>query len=164
MVGQPGAGKTTTAHALQSLTGAEHLWADHVRKEQFTAPTYSHQENTALYEQLNQEAAELLAQGKSVIFDTNFKHYADRQKLRQIAAEQGAETTLLWVQTDPDLAKSRATRDAHRQHTRKLGDMTEADFERLSDHFEEPRPDETTIILDGTKITPDYLSSVLFKN
>ena len=75
MLGYPGAGKTTAAKVIHSLTGATHLWADHERRKLFATPNYSHAENIELYDKLNKTAAELLQQGKSVIFDTNFNFF-----------------------------------------------------------------------------------------
>ena len=163
MMGYPGAGKTTTAQTLHDLTGAEHLWADKIRQEMFGQPTHGMDENLQLYEHINQEADRLLSEGKSVIFDTNFNFYKDRQKLRAIAAKHQAETVLLWVQAPKDLAKQRATKDAEHQASRIFGNMSDEVFERLSNHLEEPHEDEHPITVDGTKVSKDYLSSLLFK-
>lgn len=163
LVGYPGAGKTTVSKTLHKLTGAQHLWADRIRKEQFKGPHYTAEENTKLYDSLNHLSDELLAAGKDVIFDTNFNFYKDRQKLRKIAADNNAQSVLLWVQAPKPVAKQRATTDAHKQDSRVLGNMSEADFERLTNHLEEPRADENAVIIDGTKVSPEYLASVLFK-
>jgi predicted kinase len=162
LVGYPGSGKTTASRVIHDLTGAVHLWADHVRKERFAQPNYGHAENTELYNYLNEEASHLLAAGESVIFDTNFNFFEDRQKLRQIADKVGAKTILLWVQAPVDVAKKRATTKAHQQDSRVLGNMSDADFERLSGHMEEPAPVENPIIIDGTQISRQYLNSLLF--
>jgi predicted kinase len=152
MLGYPGAGKTTASRILHGLTGAEHLWADHERKKTFVHPTHSHSENLKLYEQLNQVTDDLLAEGKSVIFDTNFNFYKDREKLRQIGAKHGAHTVIVWVTAPKDIARERATKDANKQTTRVLGDMPVEHFERISRNLQEPRPDEDFIHLDGTRI------------
>lgn len=161
MLGYPGAGKTTTAKVIHELTGATHLWADHIRRERFKTPTYSHQENLALYNHINTLTAELLAAGNSVIFDTNFNFYKDRQHLRDIAAKHGAEAKLIWVTTDRALAKARATQDAHKQSTRILGDMPPEQFDRMANNLQPPRDDEPYIAIDGTKVTPDYIKRQL---
>ena len=135
MLGYPGAGKTTTAKIIHKLTGATHLWADHERRKLFRSPSYSHQENVKLYAQLNQKTAQLLSRGDSVIFDTNFNFYKDRQKLRLLAADHGAKTILLWVTTPKDIARARATNNAHSQATRLLGNMPIEAFERMSSNL-----------------------------
>ncbi len=161
MLGYPGAGKTTTARVIHDLTGATHLWADHIRREMFGQPTYSHQENLKLYEHLNQEAADLLAAGNSVIFDTNFNFYKDRQRLREIARDHNATTKLIWVTTPQAIARQRATDGAHKQDTRVLGDMPKVTFERMSANLQPPRTDETYIEVDGTRVTSDYIKQLM---
>lgn len=158
MLGYPGAGKTTTAKIIHQLTGAVHLWADEIRRERYGRPDYSHSENIALYNHMNDLTGELLAAGNSVIFDTNFNFYKDRERLRKIAKEHGAVVKLVWVQAPKALAKKRATAGAGEGDTRVLGDMPADTFEIVSNKLEEPRDDEPCIIVDGTKVTPAYIT------
>lgn len=127
----------------------------------FTTPTYSHEENLALYARLNEKAARLLEAGNSVIFDTNFNFYKDRQKLREIAAAAGAVTVLVWVRTPKEIAKERATAEAHNQQTRILGDMPPAEFDRIARNLQPPKEDESYIEVDGTKVSLEYIQSLL---
>lgn len=161
MLGYPGAGKTTASLAIHELTGASHLWADHIRRERFNPPTYTHQENLELYSHLNELAAELLAAGNSVIFDTNFNFFKDREHLRRIAEEHGARSVLIWITTSKDVARKRAISDSQNQNTRVLGDMPVEDFERMSNNLQPPRPDEEHIEIDGTRITAEYIKESL---
>jgi predicted kinase len=161
MVGYPGSGKTTTSKIIHELTGAEHLWADRERKRMFGEPAYTHQENIELYEELNNRTDELLRAGKSVIFDTNFNFYKDREHLRRIAARNGATAFVIWVKAPKDIARERATKDANRQQTRVLGDMPVEQFERMARNLQEPRPDEHAVHIDGTRITTSYIADML---
>lgn len=161
MLGYPGSGKTTTALEISKVTGAEHLWADRIRREMFGNPTHSHKENLKLYAHMNEMAEQLLKEGKSVVFDTNFNFYKDREHMRQIAAKTGAKAVLVWITTPKDIARKRATEDGHLQATRVLGDMPVSEFERMSKNLEPPRPNEKVLELDGTKITTDYVKSKL---
>lgn len=161
MLGYPGAGKTTTAKMIHEVTGAVHLWADDIRRERLVEPTYTHDENLVLYEYLNKVAEQLLEAGQSVIFDTNFNFYTDRQKLREIASKHNAKSKVIWVTTNKDLAKKRATSDAHQQDTRVLGNMPEATFDRMSQNLELPHDDEETVEVDGTKVSRDYIEQLL---
>lgn len=162
-MGYPGAGKTTTAKVIHELTGAKHLWADHLRKKRFITPRHTMDEHKALYGSMNEQTTKLLAEGKSVIFDTNFNYYRDRKRLRDIAAQAGANTKLLWVVVPKELANKRAT--VHSDHpsntTRMLGNMAQSVFERLSNNLEPPQPDEPYIEIDGTKVTPEYITEKL---
>ena len=160
-VGYPGAGKTTLARLIHQRTGAVHIWADQERKAMFGQPEHTPAENAKLYEYLNAKTAELLASGQSVIFDTNFNFYKDRQHLRSIAEQTGAEPIIIWVTTSPELAKQRAINDAASQDTRILGDMPPETFDRIASHLEPPREDEKVIKIDGTGIDQDRVCALL---
>jgi len=161
MVGYPGSGKTTTAKIIHELTGATHLWADHERNRRFKNPTHDHKENIKLYTALNQEAQQLLREGKSVIFDTNFNFFKDRERLRRIALTEGARALVIWVQTPKELAKERATKHSHGKETRVWGNMTEAAFDRIASNLETPKPAEHPIVFAGTGITSDVVQEAL---
>lgn len=161
MLGYPGSGKTTASHAIHELTGAVHLWADKIRNERYPHPTHSHEENLALYDYLNELTAELLSTGQSVIFDTAFNFYKDRERLRAIAKTHEAITKLVWVQTDISQARERATHPAHANKNTYPQAMSVERFERIAQDFEPPQDNESFIELDGTKITTSYIKTAL---
>ena len=155
-VGYPGAGKTTVAQIIEQATGATHLWADNVRWEMFKQPSHTAKESRKLYEHLNKQTTELLCAGKSVIFDTNFNFRADRDYLRRIAKDNGANTVLLWIATPLEIAHERAV---HSDTTRNgyTVNMTHDMFENITSKLEEPTKDENFIKIDGTKLDVEAL-------
>jgi predicted kinase len=161
MVGYPGSGKTTVARYIHSLTGAEHIWADYERKEMFGTPTHSKEESRQLYDRLNDRVDALLAEGKSVIFDTNFNFRKDRDHMRRIAVKNGAAAILVWVQAPKEVAFARASIDTHQQSTRVLGNIPKHEFERMADNLEPPEDDERPLIFDGMRVTPEYTAEKL---
>ncbi|SRR5581483_5393837 len=161
MLGYPGSGKTTAARCLEALTGAVHLWADQRRHKYFEQPHFTTEENICLYDALNREVEQLLAENKSVIYDTSFNYYNDRQRLQAIASIHHAQTIVVHVVTPKNVALQRATNGAHMQSTRILGDMSIKDFERLCAALEEPQPHEVTLKLDGQQMTQEYVREVL---
>lgn len=161
MLGFPGAGKTTVSKMIEKETGAVHLWVDHERRQRFGQPTHSHKENLELYGELNAITEQLLREGKNVIFDTNFNFFKDRERLRAIAAKHEAQTIIIWIRTPKELARERATKDAHLQHTRILGDMPVEHFERISGNLEPPREGERVIEFDGTHVTQNDVAEAL---
>ncbi len=161
MVGYPGSGKTTVSRIIHELTGAVHIWADHERKQMFRSPTHSRQESRQLYDKLNAKVETLLAEGKSVIFDTNFNYYKDRQLMRDIAEKHGALAVLVWLITSKELAYKRATEESSAQPTRLFGNMTHEAFENIAGHLEPPAEAEQPIKLDGTRITKAHIAERL---
>ncbi|HET9098575.1 MAG TPA: ATP-binding protein [Candidatus Saccharimonadales bacterium] len=159
-VGYPGAGKTTISKYIVDNTDAKHIWADVERHKLFPKPRHSKAESDELYEKLNAATDYLLSQGKSVVFDTNFNHKADRDKLREIAECNNAKTVLVWVKTPLKLSKERAV-FAH--ECRNLYDviMSEQQFDSIATKLEEPSAEEEPIIIDGTNTDEKILTEKL---
>ncbi len=157
-VGYPGAGKTTAAEIIEKRTGAEHIWVDRERTRIY-GNMYRREDSDALYAALNAQAAKLLEAGKSVIYDTNFGFYKDRQIMRDLAAAHGAQILLLWLCTDRETAKMRAVGDQSHEPTRHYTNMTANDFDRIANHLEEPRADEDFIEVYGVDLTEEVLKN-----
>lgn len=160
LIGYPGAGKTTVAQMVAKETGAIHLWADLERHKMFPQPTHSLEESTELYERLNEAAEYLLAQGKSVVFDTNFNFYADRQKLRQIAGRHGAETVVIWIATPVDVARQRAV-GTHIQRNGYPMTMSAEQFNSIVAKLEPPTKHEKVIKIDGVEFDEPSVLALL---
>ena len=164
MVGYPGAGKTTISKYIHELTGAVHLWVDGERQQRFSQPTYSQAENTSLYDDLNALTVELLSTGKSVIFDTNFNFYKDREYLRSLASQNSAECVIIWVTTPLGVAEQRAVKGkSHTNDTRPFGKIAEKDFKRIVGNFEVPRADEVVHKITGIDLSIDHIRKFLIR-
>lgn len=150
-IGAPGAGKTTLAKAIVEATGAKHLWADLERHKLFKVPTHSPEESETLYKQLNDATQYLLAQKHSVVYDTNFNFYADRQKMREIAAKYDAEVVLIWVNTPLPIAKARAV-GVHETRNGYKVSMSSEQFDSIVHKLEPPRDYEKVIKIPGPKL------------
>lgn len=162
MVGYPGSGKTTVSKMIQEQTGAVHLWADAERRKMFDNPTHSHSESKQLYKHLNEVTERLLADGKSVIFDTNFNFRKDRDRLRGIAAKYKVHTAVIWITTPKSVAKQRAVFDRELRNNYTFV-LPESEFERMSNHLQPPTDDEHPIKLEGIGVTPETISQLLKK-
>lgn len=150
-IGYPGAGKTTISKIIAEATGAAHLWADVERHKLFKRPTHSQAESVQLYDHLNRQAEALLAGGQDVVFDTNFNFRADRKKMAEIAARNGAAVKLIWITISKDVAKSRAVNLPNSRNGYEMG-MTGEQFDAIVAKLEPPAEDEKFIKIDGTKL------------
>ncbi len=160
MIGYPGAGKTTAAKIIHEATGAVHLWSDIERHKMFGHPTHSEEESVKLYDDLNKRAEAMLAEGKSVVFDTNFNFHADRIKLKKVADRQGAKTVVLWVTMPVEEARQRSVGAGLRRngyHTR----MTEEHFNEIVSKLEPPGENEKVIKIDGAKLDRQTVLALL---
>jgi predicted kinase len=160
MLGYPGAGKTTTAKVISEITGAIHISSDAMRLKMFPHPSFSQTEHDQLYHKIDKEVEQLLKEGKDVIYDANLNRYRHRMEKYVICERTGARPVLLWVQTPKELAKSRAIHES-RNHLAPADESLAAMFERISRVIEPPHINEPYVTIDGTKVTPEYVSELL---
>lgn len=160
MLGYPGAGKTTTAKALQKLTGAIHISSDKFRIDMFNSPLFSQDEHDKLYTTLDFQTEQLLSEGKSVIYDANLNRHQHRQDKYDICKRTNAQARLVWVQTPKEIAKKRAI-DSSRSHLVPRTETASQMFDRIANIIEEPGADEPYVVIDGTKVTPKHIAKTL---
>lgn len=161
MFGYPGAGKTTTARIIAELTGATRLSSDQYRAKKYPSPKFSLKEHNEVYDDLNTICLQLLTQGKDVIYDANLNRHIHRQEKYDICQQTKAQAKLLWVQTPQEIAKTRATKNGNADLHRPFGNLDESVFDRLAREMEAPQGKEIYIAIDGTKITTEYICSLL---
>jgi predicted kinase len=159
-VGVPGAGKTTTAEIISEKTEAIHLWADAERHKLFANPTHSLEESESLYADLNNRTEQMLSNGESVVFDTNFNFYEDRQKLRALADKYNAKTVLIWVTTPLGIARNRAV-GTHRYRNGYMNKMSKEQFDAIAAKLENPRDEEQPIQIDGSDVQKSDIIRIL---
>jgi predicted kinase len=163
MMGLPGAGKTTAAKVIESLTGAIRLSSDEQRLKLWPEPAFSEEEHQKLYDYLDKKTELLLKEGKSVIYDANLNRKIHRQQKYDIVQRTDARCVLCLIKTDEQLAYQRAVIEADGQETRVFGNLDAPVFNRLKDEIEWPHG-ESYVELDGTKITPEYVTEILQLN
>ena len=160
MLGYTGAGKTTAAEIIAQLTGAIHLASDRMRLDIFKKTQLSRQEHQQLYKTIDKKTEELLAAGKSIIYDANLNKLAYREEKYAIAKRTNAKVVLIWVKVTKPLAKLRATKSQDSER-RPLGNLGEETFERVVAETEQPSESEKPIELDGMDVTQASVKQAL---
>ncbi|HSX08234.1 MAG TPA: ATP-binding protein [Candidatus Saccharimonadales bacterium] len=160
MIGYPGAGKTTTAEMISKITGAVRLSSDEVRFSMFPEPTFSQEEHGLLYRELDSRTEALLRKGVSVIYDANLNRKSHRQEKYDICERTGAVAVALWLRTPRSLAKERAIHES-RSHFAPKDETLGSMFERITEVFEPPTPEEHALVLDGTALNEAQVSAFL---
>lgn len=160
MLGYPGAGKTTTAEKIQQQTGAVHLSSDKLRLEMFPMAKFNQAEHDSLYQALDAKTEALLSEGKDVIYDANLNRFKHRQEKYDICRRTNSKSKLIWVQTPKEIAKNRATNKI-RLNLAPQGEALADMFDRIAGIIETPHSDETFVVVDGTKVTPEYIAQTL---
>jgi len=163
MLGIPGSGKTSVSEHIADITKAVHISSDQFRKHMFDNPeNITEDEHSQIYDMLDYITTQILKSGKSVIYDANLNQYIHRKQKYSICGKIGAEPKLIWVKTDEEVARMRATQqaDLHPAH-RPFGNMRPETFNRLLKQMEEPKKDEETAIISGNKINKAEIKTVI---
>lgn len=87
LVGLPGSGKTTFAHALAGRLHLRHIESDAVRLGMTAAPTYSPFENSAVFALVDGAAREALLDGCHALVDATNLTNRDRRRFFRIAQQ-----------------------------------------------------------------------------
>ena len=146
LMGLPGVGKTHCARLLVAKVGGAHVATDHLRSRLFIAPSYTAEENRAVFTLVETLVDELLVEGHIVVLDATNLIARYRAPLESVASRRGV--ALLHIRVVADDAEARA-RLATRAVARSAGDHSDADvsvYEKMRqrgfeapDHFVELR-------------------------
>jgi predicted kinase len=138
LMGYPGAGKSHCARLLAARLGAAHVASDELRSRLFIAPTYSDEENGAVFRCVDGLVDGLLADGHRVIVDAT--NLMARFRAASVGAAQRRSTPIVFVRVT---AEDGAIRDrlAQRRVARAYDDHSDADevvYDRMRERPFEP--------------------------
>ena len=122
LCGLPGTGKSYFAQKLTAR--APFIWvnSDRTRKSLISAPRYTRGEHRRVFAVMHAITRELLAAGRSVVFDATNLNEAVRLPLYEVAAEAGVEPILVRFTAEPQLVRRRLLDRSHG-----VGDAAESD-------------------------------------
>jgi uncharacterized protein len=117
--GLMGTGKSSRSRALAETLGWPVIHSDVVRKNlaglkptdrvqvDFGKGIYDEDFSTQTYTEMLRQAREQLAEGRSVILDGSYKRAQERERVRQLAKEQGARVVFVYCECPPAVARER---------------------------------------------------------
>ncbi len=159
--GLMGTGKSTLANRLSTLTGAELLSSDSVRRKMFGVSQmpigygeklYRPENRELVYETLFNQAAELLDRGLSVILDATFSSAQQRSKVVSLSQQHGGIPLFVLCQCPKSTALTRiaaraAAGTGNSEARVDLYDLQAADFEPLHAEFPCVQVDSTGLLV-----------------
>lgn len=163
MLGYPGAGKTFFARQFSDKANMALVSADRIRFELFEEPTYSREENDVVLRLCDFMLEEYLKNGMSVIYDAMLNSKAERRRKRNFISKYTKNALTVWVQTDKETARFRATNRDRRQTDDKYSDsITSEQFDRLRRELTRP-DDENYVVISGKHVFTNQAHVVLLK-
>jgi len=150
LMGYPGVGKSHCARLLAARLGAAQVASDQLRTRLFIAPTYSDEENGAVFRCVDGLVDGLLADGHRVIVDAT--NLLARYRGASVGAAKRRQVPMIFVRIIADdgairdrLARRRAAR-AHDDHS----DADEAVYDRMRERPFEPPAEGYLELVNGT--------------
>lgn len=160
LMGLPGAGKSTVARHIETVTGAERLSSDEVRLQLFQRPCFSQSEHDSLYGILDHNVEHLLETGHDVIYDANLNRHHHRQEKYDLAEKYDADVKLWWVDTPRQLAMQRRL-DEQDHVLIPEWETPKRMFKRIASILEPPHDDERHVKIDGSEVTQETIERLL---
>ena len=145
--GFPGSGKSYVARQLAETIQMAHINADRLRIELFEHPRYDRQENAIVAHLMDYMTEEFLRTGVSAAYDANAMRYNQRKALRELAAQNRAQSLLIWLQVDPDTAYGRTQNRDRRTSDDKFAEpQTQLTFDKQLSFMQNPQNEDYVVI------------------
>ncbi len=160
-VGIPGSGKTTFARQLAKKLDAVVLNSDSLRiwmwgsreavpSSYRDGPEVKKHSNMLTFGAMNYAANQIVATGRSVVYDCNANHYYEREEKYRLAEEHGAValTIRIKVPYEVSLERVQSREESHDQRQMSAEKAKEV-LGRFVAEIEEPGANEHVIEIDG---------------
>lgn len=140
MVGLPGSGKTFFAEKFSEM-----FHAPLVSRERLVRTL--DREDQTINKVLHEQLAELVKTRQPIVVDGLADSRSERAEIAQIARTNKYTVLLVWVQTDPATAKSRALHQPAKNETRRA--LNSAEYETYVKRFAPPATIEKPVVISG---------------
>jgi predicted kinase len=105
--GLPGTGKTYFCRRLAERLPCIVVESDALRKQLFSAPTYSVEESAYLFRVIHRLTGEMLVKGTNVVLDATNLTERYRERLYNIAEQHNARLIMVRIEAPPELVRQR---------------------------------------------------------
>ncbi len=151
VTGIPGSGKTQFATQFSETFHTPFISAEQLRAHGVPADRIGEVSEYFL--------AELGKAKQTVLFEERTPHPAERRMLTRIAKAYNYELLYIWVQTDPAIAKTRATKKT----THRPQPLSANAFDTAVADFTKPPKQHETVVISGMHTYPAQAKTVLKK-
>jgi predicted kinase len=154
MCGLPFAGKSFNGEKIAEIVGAEFIAYDRMWQQVFneTGKDPSWEELSVI---IQQKIAASLVKGKSIVYDTLNDTKDNRDYLRELASENGAEAQTVYLNTPTEVI---AMRRKDNKVTKVRHDVADDKFNEAVERFESPIGEQNVI-----EILPETNLSEVFR-
>lgn len=162
MMGLPGAGKTFFARQFANNLNFGYISEDRIRHDIFIEPKFSNEEQAIIRRVMGYMIEELSRVKKHIILDGRFLNSNERQKIHQVMLTAGYQSLTVWVQTEEDLAKRRASRRDKRKPDDKYNSPVDSrEFQTTKQALEKPQEKENFSVISGKHAFKSQSETVL---
>ncbi|HMS32368.1 MAG TPA: ATP-binding protein [Candidatus Saccharibacteria bacterium] len=162
MMGIPGAGKTFFARQLANNLNIGYISEDRIRFDIYNKPSFTSEEQIVVRKIMGYMIEELSRVKKHMVLDGRFLNASERQKVHQVMTNAGYQVLTVWVQTEEDLAKRRASKRDKRKPDDKYNDPVPIqEFNSIKLRLEKPEEKEDFSVVSGKHTFKSQLETVL---
>lgn len=145
--GYPGSGKSHFATKFADDNGLVYVSSDRIRYELFDDPQYTDAENQVIERLMDYMLEEVLRSGGSAIYDSENPVRKNRLEKMATAKKLGADSLIVWVQTDVSTSFDRASkRDRRRPGDKFAFDMNGETFDSIASKMTAPSREDYVVI------------------
>ncbi len=156
MVGIPSSGKSFFAEHFAETFKAPIVSFDQLRKQIFSNPTFSKDEDEIINKVASYFLDEVLKTKKTAILESHTNLHSERMAITKNAHSAGYEPLFIWVQTEIQEAQKRATKTCVEKPA-----LTIDEFNKKLKQFSPPHKLEKAIVISGKHTYASQLKIVL---
>ena len=163
MVGVPGAGKSFFASQFADMFNAPCVSYDQIRATiTNNQPVFSRVEQEIVDELAHDQLDQLLVTKTTIVIDGGSDTRTSRQEMARRARVNGYKTLFVWVQTDPNTAKQRATVGTRGRGSQPVL-LDHEQYMSIIRRFTPPNQNESFIVISGKHTYATQAKTVLKK-